>query len=90
MSSALYQALTLFADDGSYTVSYTYSTTGIQGPWTNPRYDLIKSGTVGADGKVLYAPGGADVTLLNGQMVFHADYADLNGADRALHTGILQ
>ncbi|QIX02435.1 hypothetical protein AMS68_007952 [Peltaster fructicola] len=74
--------------DSTYKVSYTYSTNGIKGPWNNPRADLLATGAVAADGTKLYAPGGADITLLGANMVFHAD-ADTSASTRVLHTGHL-
>lgn len=77
-----------FAVDSSYKVSYTYSTGGVKGPWNNPRYDLLATGSKAADGSALYAPGGADITLTGANMVFHADRTN-NASIRAMHTGHL-
>nr|POF11632.1 hypothetical protein CFP56_44470 [Quercus suber] len=76
-------------NDASYKLSYTYANS-ITGPWTNPRTDLLMTGSVAGDGSSLYAPGGADITLVDALMVFHGDFGDTDGSVRALYTGTLQ
>ncbi|KAF2170694.1 glycoside hydrolase family 43 protein [Zasmidium cellare ATCC 36951] len=52
--------------DGSYTTKYVTSTSGIFGPYGNPQL-LLKDGDFGQ-----FGPGGADITLAGGQMVYHS------------------
>lgn len=52
--------------DSSYTTKYVTSTSGISGPYSNPQI-LVLDGDFGQ-----FGPGGADVSLEGGQMVYHS------------------
>lgn len=70
--------------DNSYTVSYVTSTTGVTGPYDD-RQVLLSTGDFG-----LFGPGGADVSLVGLQMVFHSlQINDSISGPRILHTATL-
>lgn len=68
--------------DASYTTSYVTSQS-IAGPYGNPQV-LLKNGDYG-----LFGPGGADITLSGGQMVFHSLINNDINQGRAMSTATL-
>ncbi|EME40383.1 glycoside hydrolase family 43 protein [Dothistroma septosporum NZE10] len=68
--------------DSSYTTSYVTSR-AITGPYDHPQV-LLKNGDYG-----LFGPGGADVTLSGGQMVFHSLINNNITNGRAMSTATL-
>ena len=68
--------------DSSYTTSYVTSRS-ISGQYGNPQV-LLKNGDYG-----LFGPGGADITLSGGQMVFHSLINNDINQGRAMSTATL-